>query len=116
MRRDMDLIRAVLFKTEALPDANGHSISVDGHDSEEVCEHLKLAQEAGLVEARFLRGEAATCVALRLTWEGHEFLDAARENKIWEKAKELAMRTAEGVTIISLKAALAHLMGRKSLP
>ncbi|MFZ0335846.1 MAG: DUF2513 domain-containing protein [Candidatus Acidiferrales bacterium] len=116
MKRDMDLIRTLLFKTEALPDAGGHPISVEGRNQAEVCEHLRLAQEAGLIEARFLRGDAASCVALRLTWAGHEFLDAARENKIWEKAKEMAMRTAEGVTIISLKVALAHLMGRPSLP
>lgn len=115
MKRDMDLIRRLLMKTEALPDANGHPISAEGYGAEEICEHLRLAQEAGLIEARFLPG-SAECASLRLTWAGHEFLDAARENVIWEKAKEMAMRTAEGVTIISLKVALAHLMGRSALP
>jgi hypothetical protein len=115
MKRDIDLVRTLLIKIEALPDTNGHPVSVEGHDPAEICEHLKLAQEAGLIEARFLPG-GTECAALRLTWAGHEFLDAARENRIWEKAKAMAMRTAEGVTIISLKVALAHLMGRASLP
>ena len=26
--------------------------------------------------------------AKRLTWNGHEFLDSIRDNKIWEKTKE----------------------------
>lgn len=112
----MDLIRALLLETEALPDTRGHSVSVEGHGPAEVCEDLKLAQEAGLIEARFLPGEATSCIALRLTWAGHEFLDAARQSKIWEKAKELAMHTGEGITLTSLKVALAHLMGRPSLP
>ena len=116
MKRDMDLIRTVLFKAEALPDASGHSISVEGRNHAEVCEHLRLAQGAGLIEARFQRGDATACVALRLTWAGHEFLDAARQIRIWEKAKEMAKRTAEGITMTSLKVALAHLMGRPSLP
>lgn len=116
MKRDMDLVRTLLIKTEALPDTNGHSISAEGHGPAEICEHLKLAQEAGLIEARFLPGDPNECVALRLTWAGHEFIDAARENRIWEKAKEMAMRTAEGVTMASLKIALAHLMGRSALP
>jgi Hypothetical protein (DUF2513) len=116
MKRDMDLIRMLLFETEALPDTHGHSVSVEGHSRAEICEHLKLAHEAGLVEARFLPGDETECVVLRLTWAGDEFLDAARENRIWEKAKEMAMRAAEGVTITSLKVALTHLMGRSSLP
>jgi len=115
MNRDMDLVRTLLITIEALPDTNGHPVSAEGHGPAEIYEHLKLAQEAGLIEARFLPGGTA-CVALRLTWAGHEFLDAARENRIWEKAKEMAMRTAEGVTITSLKVALAHLMGRSGLP
>lgn len=115
MKRDIDLVRTLLIKTEALPDSNDHPLPAEGHGPAEICEHLKLAQEAGLIEARCLPG-GTECVALRLTWAGHEFLDAARENRIWEKAKEMAMRTAEGVTIISLKVALAHLMGRSSLP
>lgn len=115
MKRDMDLIRTLLMNTEALPDTNGHPISAEGHGAAEICEHVRLAQEAGLLEARFLPG-STECAVLRLTWAGHEFVDAARESRIWEKAKEMAMRTAEGVTIVSLKVALAHLMGRSALP
>jgi len=32
----MDLIRALLLETEALPDTRGHSVSVEGHGPAEV--------------------------------------------------------------------------------
>jgi hypothetical protein len=44
MKPETDLVRTLPFKAEALPDTNGHSLSVQGHGSAEICQCLKLAQ------------------------------------------------------------------------
>jgi hypothetical protein len=45
-----------------------------------------LLKEAGLIDAIDVSKGANDWKPKRLTWEGHEFLDAARDNKRWEKA------------------------------
>ncbi len=43
-------------------------------------------------------------------YEGHEFLDAARSDTIWSKAKATVMKNAGTLTLEALKATLAILM------
>jgi Hypothetical protein (DUF2513) len=40
----------------------------------------------------------------RLTMSGHDFLDASRENKVWEKAKDTFKEEGVGWTVDMLKA------------
>ncbi|MGB6404684.1 MAG: DUF2513 domain-containing protein, partial [Candidatus Sulfotelmatobacter sp.] len=56
MKRDMDLLRALLLKIEELPPAGDFTgnIEIEGHTPEEVAYHAQLAQDAGLIVARFL--------------------------------------------------------------
>ena len=44
--------------------------------------------------------------AISLTWQGHEFLDAARNDTIWRKAKKKVLETTGGLAFDVLKAAL----------
>jgi hypothetical protein len=87
MKRDMDLIRAILLEVEKSTSPGGCQIKVPGHSPEELYYNAQLAQEAGLIEASFLDNSSAFHV-LRLTYAGHEFLDAARNDTLWVKAKE----------------------------
>jgi hypothetical protein len=41
-----------------------------------------------------------------LTWSGHEFLNAARRSKVWERAKEFALKTTGTLTLEGLKVAI----------
>jgi hypothetical protein len=53
--------------------------------------------EAGLITGFTTndeRGTLARGVILRLTWQGHEFLDAARNDTTWRKARETFFRPA----------------------
>ena len=45
---------------------------------------------------------------LGLTWEGHEFLDAARDSKNWEQAKQVGNKVG-GLTLDVMKAVLIGL-------
>jgi len=44
--------------------------------------------------------------ATRLTWEGHQFLTAARSDTLWEKAKKLTLEKTGGLAFEFLKTAL----------
>jgi hypothetical protein len=46
----------------------------------------------------------------RLTWEGHEFLDAARDDTRWKRAWTIVREKAGSVTVDVLKQVLTSLM------
>jgi hypothetical protein len=68
-----------------------------------------LAQEAGLIDARFLPNSAEFHV-LGLTYAGHEFLDAARNDTLWVKAKEIVIKNTGTLTVEGVKIALSTLI------
>jgi hypothetical protein len=87
MKRDMDLIRKILIDVEAA-DADGPMVSFDDpHAAYQVA----LMKDAGLLEASISEdgfGRPSNAFVIRLTWDGHEFLDASRDSKIWKLAKD----------------------------
>ena len=93
MKRDMDLIRKILLTVES--EEHGFvphkKIEIEGYTQEEIGYHAFLLGEAGLAEVTVSshhHSESPSANILRLTWEGHEFLDAARDNNIWNQAKD----------------------------
>ncbi len=108
MKRDMDLIRELMLKLEALrvpsdevvyidPD----TMAVDGYDMHQIDYHLQLLEQARLVYAGgFEIGMGAgPGIAFRsLSWAGHDFLDSVRSPDVWDKAKQTAS-AAGGFTV-----------------
>ena len=86
MKRNMDLCRDILFKVEA---GDGLLVEVSHNDFKNVSqdhffEHVRLLGEANLLDVSAMSmGEGQS---LRLTWDGHEFLDLARSDTVWRKA------------------------------
>lgn len=98
MKRDMDLIKAILIKleTECSPFAY-YSIDKEdfpGADETQIQEHCRLIAERGLAVGKQTRGGWNFS---SLTWDGHDFLDNARENKVWQAAKKAAGNLSFGV-------------------
>src|SRR5262249_47630717 len=95
MKRDMDFARHILAEIEAYPryDESFKTISLDGHRQDELSYHVMLLHEAHLLRAIDL----STCEGppewrpLELTNEGHEFLEAARNDTVWAKAKNAVL-------------------------
>ncbi|KAA2241129.1 DUF2513 domain-containing protein [Salinarimonas soli] len=97
MKRDKDLIRALLIKLEDLNvpplglvsfPYGDEELAVEGYTVEQVLYHLELIAEAGLVEVQGSGfGADGTFLFRRLTWNGHEFLDAVRDPEIWRETK-----------------------------
>lgn len=49
--------------------------------------HVRWMQDAGLVDARVMGLDNEIALVMRLTWAGCDFLDAARSDTLWRKAK-----------------------------
>ena len=112
MKRDMDLMRAILLKIEKAP-FEGYllEIRVPGHSDEEISYHILLLHEARLVEAVNASSFDGVCwKAMRLTNDGHEFLDAAKDDTRWAKAKGKVVSTTGTLTLEGLKIVLSALM------
>jgi hypothetical protein len=104
----MELVREVLIKVEELPfDGAFHDIAVDARTEDEITYHVMILDEAGLIEAVDLSTMGGICwKPKRLTYAGHEFLDAARSDTVWQKAKSLAIKSTGTLTLEGLKMAV----------
>jgi len=110
MKRDMDLVRQILLETEKIPFlASGqvYEPEIEGYSHEEISYHVKLLQEAGYVQAM---GGDAYWVIQSLTWEGHEFLEASKDDTRWNKAKSIMKDKGGGMVFDVLKQLLITLM------
>ena len=93
MKRDMDLCRRILLAVESSPANTWVERFSFGseYDATVVAEHVALLDEAGLIDAnitRFLGPSPPHFVIKNLTWYGHDFLNTARHESIWAKAKQ----------------------------
>jgi hypothetical protein len=114
MKRDMDLAREILLWIEKYDTGSGGrlpNLSIEGRSHEEVSAHVRLLREANLIDAinaSSMRG--TNWIPRRLTWEGHDFLEASRNESFWQKAKERALSVTGGLTFEALKEVLKQLV------
>jgi hypothetical protein len=113
MTRDMDVIRAILLAGEAPPDAKSvHGLThIDGVDAAVAAYHVALLKDAGYVEAtvdKKVNGLPWRFMGLRLTWSGHEFLDAMRDDTVWKKVKDHMIKPGVSWTVSLLFEALKN--------
>jgi hypothetical protein len=114
MKRDMDLIRQILLVIEAHPEPYSWDVSLDipGYSEKEICYYVRLLEEAGLIEARIMTamGGVFQCAVNSLTWAGHEFLEASRDDNRWEKVKRLVVEKTGSLSFEVLKVGLVQAM------
>lgn len=107
MKRDMELGRRILLALEEKEDFSTPIIpEIPEHTKLEVVYHIKLLNQAGLIEAMDWSGDE--WVATTLTSIGHDFLDAARNETIWQKAKAMVLGNGAAMTFEIMKIALAE--------
>ena len=93
MKRDMDLIRKILFSIEG--QGNGRSIDelkIEGYTEKEIVFHSKILYDGGYLldfieryaDNDYLIYYSVGC----LSWSGCEFLDEIRSETVWNKTKE----------------------------
>lgn len=109
MKRDMDLIRAILLEVEKVPALEmWDSRPLLGYDDKEVFAHIELTVEAGLVVASFYSGPCATIQ--RITSSGYDFLEASKQETLWERAKHQIVAAGLPLTIATVKTVLQTLI------
>lgn len=110
MQRDMELGRKILLELESKEDFSTNiRPKIEGATDLQVSYHIKLLSEAGLVNAKnWSEDGGSEWVTSSLTTHGHDFLDAARNDSIWSKAKELILSKGGALTFEMLKLALAE--------
>lgn len=108
MRRDVDLIRAILIEVEKSDSLNrDFSITIEGYTDQLVNYHVKLLAQAGYLEVNHIScREFEEWRPISLTWTGHEFLDAARDNTVWNRTKEKIGEKLPSITFDVLKSML----------
>ena len=93
MRRDMDLIRKILFYIEENYVAGGPEIPIHiaGYSDSVVYEHCILMKSDGLIGK--LRDTSAldnrSCAVGNLTSEGFDLLDKIRADTVWNRTKSV---------------------------
>jgi len=113
----MDLVRDILLNLEDAPFRSSWvELNLHKYASEEVSYHIMLLAQAGLIEAINLSSSGGmSWKAKWLTWEGHEFLEASRDQSRWEKAKSLIKQKGGGIVFSVLKDLLTKLVGQAVL-
>ena len=118
MIRNMDLARKILFELEKAPFKTGWAeIQLDGYSQDEIVYHVMLLAEAGLIRAIDVsHGSNNIWRPVRLTWEGHEFLDAARDDTRWNKAKGVMDQVGGFVFDIGKQLLIQYIKAELKLP
>ena len=84
MKRDMELVRAILLKMEAHPYGYAPGgFTIAGYDQDVIGHHAWLMQDGRLVTAEVTTSfgdKSPIATPVTITWEGHEFLDAVRND------------------------------------
>lgn len=116
MRRDDDLVRQILLTIEESSDTlSVNRMSIAQASREEIVYHLQLLDDAGFIEAKFLCGDNVVLEVLinRLTWAGHEFLDAVRDDTTWATAKSRVASTVGSASLQILQAVATSIIMAK---
>src|SRR6476620_9997744 len=109
MKRDMDLVREIMLKIEALPPGPPVLYRVGEVEDLVLLGHLEMLIEAGLVRGKISRSQGARGDVIgisTLTWEGHEWIEIVRDPRVWEETKA-TLRENGGALSFELTKAVA---------
>ncbi len=105
MKRDMDLIRQLLFDLEAEEPSGYKNFDfkryAGQYDLRLVAYHLELLTQAGLISARdrkTLHSGEELWWGVRVSWLGHEFLNEVRSDTVWNAVKQKLSSTVGTVS------------------
>ncbi len=105
MKRDLDLARLILLEQEA----GSPPKDLEKYSEAEILYHVAILAEAGLIHAHVLEnesGDVCQAVIYRLTWAGHDFLDATADPTLWQRVRERVLKPGVSWTFSVLMEAL----------
>jgi len=114
MKRDFELIRKMVLMIESEDHVWRHEeLNIPEYSDDQIAYHAYL-----LVDAGFAIGQDSTQAnskvvqydIFHLTWAGHEFADAVRDESRWKKVIEQIKGKSEGITLAVLTQLLIAVM------
>jgi Hypothetical protein (DUF2513) len=108
MKREWELVRLLMLwnETDDEDEKAKFDADIEKYPEPVQLEHIALLIEAGLLEGEAVRdqnGNTAAAVVVRVTWAGHDFLAAMRNDEVWNRVTRTVKRTAGSVTVDILK-------------
>jgi hypothetical protein len=121
VKRDMELIRKMVLEIEDAPTGYApDEFDIEGYTPEQIAYHSYLMLDAGLAEGERVDNtdsDSPEAMLRNLTWAGHEFAAAARDENRWNKAMGVVQEKGGSVTLSVLSQLLTALMkGALGLP
>jgi len=115
MKRDMEVIRKVLIAIEEqYVDVAIYNLEIDGLDMQTTAYHCKILHDGGYISdfgAQCADDELYSFGVSSLTWQGHEFLDAIRDETIWKKTKSTIAKKGLPLVIDVVKDVASAIIG-----
>ena len=113
MKRDLDLTRKILEQVEEKSQGMGMvDLDIPGFTQDQISYHVMQLDQAGFLKAIDCSTmEGMDWKASSLTWDGHEFLDAIRNEAVWNKIKETVKDKGGSISFEVLKALALQLAG-----
>jgi hypothetical protein len=117
MKIDPDLVRTILLKVETDDLGKDEKIDLDlpGHDYEQVNYHVGQLIQAGYLQGYStpdLDDESLRFEVTAMTWNGHQYIETIRDNRIWSKTKS-AIAEKGGAMTIEILTAVAIQMAKQ---
>lgn len=114
MKRDMELVRVILTATEAAEGPyNPADLVTAGWSMQEIAYHVELLSSHGLIDARVNRFKGGASVTVHgLTWNGCDYLDAIRDERVWEETKRVIAESVGSATMAVVKSTAVKVMER----
>lgn len=116
MKRDMDLIRKVMLEAEKTKDPYELiDPKIEGYNETEISYHIALLDDAGL-----LHGQDRSAIGVfrwsagMLTWAGHEFVEAVRDEDAWKQARSIVEKSGTGIVFEVLQKALVRVLEKRA--
>lgn len=118
MRRDMDLVRAILKEmSESTGSLDANALTDGSNDFATVAYHVEIMIDAGLIRGnvqKAMGGNPIYASIDSITWEGNDFLDAVANDGVWSKVKKSIAKTI-GSASFDMTKALAVKIGTEML-
>lgn len=121
LKRDMELVRKILFKIEEVFEyapISTREIQIDGYTDDQIGYHLRILADARLIDiidANTKQSGMFTCFVRGITWEGHEFLDAVRDEGVWNHTKKALLPIGSASFDVVKSVAVAYIRSRLGL-
>jgi hypothetical protein len=120
MKRDMDLVRQIMLRIEALPAGQPMQFRMGEVEDPVLIAHLEMMIGGGLVNGKITQPQGtrgAVIIISDLTWCGHEWIETVRADDVWRQTTATAQEQGGALSFELAKAVASRILRlRMGLP